>query len=166
MLLLGLFCPGRAFGGMLFYTTFLAGLSEELLFRGFAFGLLVQLGRMRVWSAAILTGVIFGLVHLVNVGVRDLPLSGQVPWIGMIALGGVLYAWLFWRWRYNLWLVITLHTLMNLWWGVFELDASTLGSWGATASRVLTIALAITITELAARGRRFSGLIQPGASEV
>lgn len=147
MLLVGLTSPGEEDLSMLFYSTAQAGFFEELLFRGFAFGLLVQLARWRVWPAAVLTGAIFGLIH-VRPYTWD-ALASQWGGLAFIGLGGVLYAWLFWRWRWNLWFVIALHTFMNLWWGLWDLGESSLGGWAMWASRVLAVGLAIWISELA-----------------
>lgn len=154
MLALGLLSPLRTDLDDLFYTTAQAGFFEELLFRAFAFGLLVQLGRVRVWPAAVLTGAIFGAIHLT--AYTPAALQREFVWIAIIALGGTLYAWLYWRWRWNLWVVIALHAFMNLWWGIWDLGDNSLGPWAATAARVLTIASAITLTELAAKGERFA----------
>lgn len=152
MLAVGLLSPRQDDLSRLFYGTVQAGFFEEWFFRAFAFGLLVQLGGMRVWPAAVLIGTVFGSVHL-SAYTTD-AISDEFAWVALIGLGGVLYAWLFWRWRWNLWLVIGLHTFMNLWWGVFDLDKNTLGGWAATASRVASIGLAITLTEFMANRQR------------
>lgn len=62
-----------------------APFSEELFFRGFLFGGLR--GRMPLWPAAVVSGLVFGLVHLPGG-----PL--QVP---PLAVFGVLLAWLYER---------------------------------------------------------------------
>ncbi|RMH25522.1 MAG: CPBP family intramembrane metalloprotease [Planctomycetota bacterium] len=159
MLALGLLSPPSPDRDLLFYGTVQAGFFEEWFFRAFAFGLLIQLGRMRLWPAAVLTGTIFGLVHLRGYSLSAL--TGQWTGLAFIGLGGVMYAWLFWRWRWNLWVVIALHTFMNLWWGLFELGDNSLGPWAATASRVITIGLAITLTEFMVKSVRFGRLFPP-----
>ena len=62
-----------------------APISEEVFFRGFLFGGLR--GRMSFWPAAILSGLLFGLVHLPGGAL-------QVP---PLAVFGVLLAWLYER---------------------------------------------------------------------
>ena len=159
MLALGWLSPASPDRGRLFYGTVQAGFFEEWLFRAFAFGLLVQLARMRLWPAAMLTGAIFGLVHLR--GYTPTALAEQWGGLVFIGVGGAMYAWLFWRWRWNLWVVIGLHTFMNLWWELFELRENSLGPWAVTASRVATIALAITLTEFMANSDRLGRLFPP-----
>ncbi len=159
MLMLGLLSPPSPDRDLLFYGTVQAGFFEEWFFRAFAFGLLIQLARMRLWPAAVLTGAIFGLVHLRGYSLEAF--AGQWTGLAFIGLGGVMYAWLFWRWRWNLWVVIALHTFMNLWWELFELGDNSLGPWAATASRVVTIALAITLTEFMVKSVRFGRLFPP-----
>jgi membrane protease YdiL (CAAX protease family) len=154
MLALGFLSPEQTDTSDLFYTTVQAGFVEELLFRGFAFGMLVQLGRVRVWPAAILTGVVFGAVHLSSFNTEAV--QREFVWIAMIAVGGVLYAWLFWRWKWNLWVIIALHLFMNLWWGVWDLGENTLGPWAVTVARVMTLTLAVTLSEFAAKSERLA----------
>jgi membrane protease YdiL (CAAX protease family) len=62
-----------------------APVSEEIFFRGFLFGGLR--GRMSFWAAAIVSGLLFGLVHLPTG-------PAQVP---PLAVFGVLLAWLYER---------------------------------------------------------------------
>jgi membrane protease YdiL (CAAX protease family) len=62
-----------------------APVSEEIFFRGFLFGGLR--GRMSFWAAALVSGVLFGLVHLPTG-------PAQVP---PLAVFGVLLAWLYER---------------------------------------------------------------------
>ena len=154
MLVLGLTSPRQTDTADLFYTTVQASFVEELLFRGFAFGMLVQLARARVWPAAILTGLAFGTIHLS--GFSPATVQREFLWVAIIALGGILYAWLFWRWKWNLWMVIGLHLFMNLWWGIWDLGQNALAPWAVTVARVLTITLAVTLTEFAARNERFA----------
>ena len=77
-----------------------APVSEELFFRGFLFGGLR--GRMSFWGAAVVSGVVFGLVHLPGG-----PL--QVP---PLAVFGVLLAWLYER-TGSLWPPILMHAIQN-----------------------------------------------------
>jgi uncharacterized protein len=63
-----------------------APISEELFFRGFLFGGLR--GRMTFWPAALVSGVFFGLIHL---------LGGSWEVIAPLAAFGVLLAWLYER---------------------------------------------------------------------
>lgn len=161
MLALGLMTPTRELTRDVVYTTALAGLSEELLFRAFAFGLLVQCARVRLWPAAILTGIVFGLIHLVVASVQAKPLGDQIGWIGFIALGGVLYAWIYAKSGWNLWLVIALHAAMNFWWAFFDLNANPVGVTGATMARVLCVVLAMGAAQRLGRVPRAPGSTIP-----
>lgn len=128
------------------YKTLLPGIAEEIFYRAFAFGLLVQLARWRLWNAAIFTGIVFGLAHIDFSPDPEQTILGQLNFgIALIALGGVLYAWLYARADWNLWIVIALHFAMNLWWHLFslaELEIPNPGLW-LTLSRVLSVSLAI-----------------------
>lgn len=143
-----------AMGGMkddteyrfLYRGTLVAALNEEFVFRAFGFGLLVQAARVGLWPAAIITGVLFGAVHLDFTPDEGQTILGQVDlFLLLTTLGGVLYAWLYHRIGYNLWFVIALHLFMNLWWGIFDVGGSPLGGFGATLSRVLCVTAAIVL---------------------
>ena len=144
-LLFGSFGPDEAALGIVFSAA-VWPLAEELLFRGYAFGQLHRRAGLGLWPAAIGTGLIFGAVHLGQTSVRDLPLSGEIGTVAIIGLGGLLYAWLFARWDFNLWVPFALHGFMNLWWGLFTLAENPLGGWFPNLLRVLTVLLAIGLT--------------------
>lgn len=121
-------------------------LAEEILYRGYAFKQFYQSSGVGFWAAAVLTGLVFGLVHLGQASVQKLPLSGEIGTVALISVGGIVYAWLFTKWEFNLWIPFGMHMFMNLWWNVFDLADSPLGGWGANLLRVLTIVLAIILT--------------------
>lgn len=101
-----------------FTWIFIAGMFEELVYRGFVFG---QLFRYARW--------------------------GFLPAALLAALGSIFFSWLYVEWNYNLWSVIWLHTLMNLPWIVFRVSTSgAVGDIGANALRLCTIILAIGLT--------------------
>ena len=101
-----------------FTWIFIAGMFEELVYRGFVFG---QLFRYARW--------------------------GFLPAALLAALGSIFFSWLYVEWNYNLWGVIWLHTLMNLPWIVFRVSTSgAVGDTGANALRLCTIILAIGLT--------------------
>jgi len=128
---------------------FLAGvwpLAEEILFRGYFFRQLHRYAAWGFWTAALTTGIVFGAVHLLNASVQRLPLSGEIGVVAIIGVGGVFYAWLFVRWEDNLWVPFGMHMFMNLWWEVFAVDETALGTWFANILRLLTVVLAIVLT--------------------
>ena len=77
---------------------------------------------------------------------QRLPLSGEIGVVAIIGVGGVFYAWLFVRWEDNLWVPFGMHMFMNLWWEVFAVDETALGTWFANILRLLTVVLAIVLT--------------------
>jgi membrane protease YdiL (CAAX protease family) len=129
-------------------TVMLGPLAEEVLFRGFLFKQLLTRARWPLPWAIGVSAVAFALTHYRNV---DLELAGQIirlslgldprglgqvlSWTGgtilVLAPGGALFAWIFYRFG-SLWPAIGLHACLNLWWmvshgpdarGVFTLDA-------------------------------------------
>ena len=96
--------------------------------------------------AAVLTGAIFGLLHLAQASVQQLSLSGEIGTVLLIGVGGIFYAWLYVRWDFNLWVPFGMHMFMNGWWAVFEMADNPLGGWVPNALRLLTVGIAIAIT--------------------
>lgn len=141
----------------LYQGTLVAAFNEELAFRAFGFGLLVQAARMKLWPAAVVTGILFGAIHI-----DFTPSETETIWdqlnvfLLLTTLGGVLYAWLFHRTRFNLWFVMSIHFFMNLWWAALDVDGSFMGGIGATLSRVLCVTMAILL----------SIYLYPGASTI
>lgn len=144
MLALGLASPLMPANKYLVFSTIFPGFTEELVYRAIGFGLLVQIARMNLWVAAVLTSVAFGLAHINFTPDPGETIIGQLGfWIAMIALGGFMYAWIYAGARWNLWVVIALHAGMNLWWELFDLTKSPLGGWGATIARIVSVGLVV-----------------------
>ena len=78
----------------------LAALSEEMFFRGFVFSGLRS--RMSVWPAAVISGLVFGLVH------APTGITTVIP----LAVFGVALAWLYDR-TGSLWPSVTAHAINN-----------------------------------------------------
>lgn len=145
MLVLGLlsdsFTPSRV---EVIHGAISPGLTEEIFYRALLFGLLVQMGRTPMISTAVVTGIVFGLAHIDITPDEGETIVGQLNlWNALIALGGFMYAWLYFESRWNLWVVIALHAGMNLWWDMFDLSATPLGGWGATISRIAAVGLVV-----------------------
>lgn len=122
-------------------TAFFSPVAEEVLYRGYAFG---QLYRRAGWSfpaAVLIPTVFFSMGHLYQAQTAAQALGV----FAVTAIGSTWFAWLYARWG-NLWVPILLHSLMNVWWYVFEVDTSALGGWLANGARVLTIILSIVLT--------------------
>lgn len=99
-----------------FTWIFIAGMFEELVYRGFVFGQLFRYARWGFLPAALLAALAFGSLHLYQ---GHDPVSALTAF-GVTALGSIFFSWLYVEWNYNLWSVIWLHTLMNLPWIVFR----------------------------------------------
>ena len=84
------------------FTIIIAPVSEEIFFRGFLFPALIR--RFRVLGAIVLTGALFGIVHITSIDT-----VGIVIPIGAI---GAFFAWLYYR-TGSLWVTIASHSLFN-----------------------------------------------------
>ncbi|MCG2420481.1 CPBP family intramembrane metalloprotease [Aequorivita sp. F47161] len=119
-----------------------AGFFEELFFRGFLFGQLFKNTKLGFIPAVFFGAVYFGLLHLYQS--TDL---GELTGIFLVTfLGGILFAWVYVEWNYNIWLPIFLHLLMNLTWELFAVSHNALGGVYANVFRLLTIAFIIILT--------------------
>ena len=113
---------------------FLVGLAEELLFRGAIAQTMLEhfgAGRAGIWKACILSGVLFGASHLINL-LSSAPL-GVLIQSTVAASMGMLYAAIYFR-TGNLWVLIFVHTLQD----VNALLASGVCEGGATVSEVVS----------------------------
>ena len=128
--------------------------AEELLFRGYLFGQLNRRAGWNLWLAAIAVGVLFGALHLVNQVVKDMPIADQFGTVAIISMGGVLFAWVYAKWDCNLWVAISLHGFMNLWFSIFQMGDNPLGGWILNGSRILSGVFAVLITLYFLRKRR------------
>lgn len=129
-----------------------AALFEELYFRGFLFGQLFRYTKLGFIPAVILGAILFGLVHLYQ-GKE----TSEIIGIFLVTFsGGLLFAWLYAEWNYNLWVPIFLHLFMNLSWDLFNVDDSALGGHYANIFRMATIALSIILTIIYKRRRGWS----------
>ena len=122
------------------------GFVEEVLFRGFAFGLLRWGAGWSFPAAMTSTAVFFGSAHLPGAilgGHMDQALGAAV----LTGVGGGWFAWLYERWDRSLWLAIAAHVFMNLWWVSFTAGPTAVGGGpGATWGRVAAIALITVAT--------------------
>jgi len=115
---------------------------EEFVYRGLAIGVLVRFCGWHWLPACLLPAVFFGLGHW---GQGDDPASIA----GIVALtgfGGLLFGWLFVRWRFNLWPSMFLHIGLNTLWLVFDLGENALGGWLGNVMRIGVLLIAIAAT--------------------
>lgn len=119
-----------------------AGFFEELYFRGFLFGL-----PFRKTKLGFILSVLFGALYFASLHLYQSNEINELLGIFMITfLGGILFAWVYAEWNFNIWMPICLHLLMNLAWEVFSISDNAIGSMYANIFRFLTIALVIILT--------------------
>jgi membrane protease YdiL (CAAX protease family) len=158
-----LFATPMLLGGILFFqfhkdlepeqliaSTFIAGLVEELFFRGFLFGQLFRHTRLGFIPSILGGAVIFAIGHLY----QSKELIELIGVFVVTFLGAILFAWLYVEWNFNLWIPLFMHTFMNLAWALFDMAPNAGGHINSNILRALTIILAIVITILC-RKRRF-----------
>lgn len=119
-----------------------AGFFEELYFRAFLFGMVYRFTRIGFIPAIFLGALLFATGHLH----QSREISVLIGVFLTTTMGAILFAWLYCEWKYNLWVVIFMHALMNLAWMLFAVSTNALGGQGANIFRLLTIALAIIFT--------------------
>jgi len=135
----------------------IAPVAEEVLFRGYLFKQLYRRAGWSFWSAVGLSAALFGLVHAHHVfGQGGARLLAEVA---ITAAGGAFFAWLLKQWSDNLWVPIGAHAAMNLWWEVFDVDSTAIGTRAGNVARLLFIGTAIEMTIHRTRRLRRSAAI-------
>lgn len=127
-----------------------AGFFEELYFRGFLFGQLFKNTSLGFILSVFFGALYFGLIHLYQS-------TDVVELFGIFTitfLGGILFAWVYAEWNFNIWVPIFLHMLMNLFWELFSVSDTALGGMYANIFRLISIALIIVLTLLYKRKKR------------
>jgi len=119
-----------------------AAFFEELYFRGFFFGQLFRYTSLGFIPSVILGALVFGLLHLYQ----------GSEWTDILGIflvtfsGGILFAWAYAEWNFNLWVPVFLHFFMNLSWDLFSISDDALGTVYGNVFRAMTIALIIILT--------------------
>ncbi len=128
----------------LFLGAVFPGLFEELVYRGFLFGILHRYCNWRFIWAALPAAVLFTVGHFYQAhgfgaGLQVFCVTG---------LGSLFFSWLYMKWDNNLWVPISFHISMNAIWVLIPIaDATTsVGNVTANIGRLLTIVLAISLT--------------------
>lgn len=123
------------------FSSGVAPITEEILFRGFAFWMLYRYAGWSFWLASLFPAVVFGYAHLY----QSPDLLEATGIFAITAVGSVWFSWLLLKWD-NLWVPIVVHALMNLWWDIFDVDNSALGGALANVARIAVILLSIVAT--------------------
>ena len=125
---------------LLFLTVF-SPFIEELEYRGFGVRQLQRGTGWPFWLVVWPSAILFGLGH-VEKGQGFQEMAGLFFLTGS---GGVLVAWLVYRWQ-SLWVPVALHICMNLWWELFSVARTAIGGRFPFALQALTMLLAILAT--------------------
>lgn len=134
----------------------LPGIAEELLFRAFLFGFLFRYAGWGFLPAALLSALIFGFEHVYQGGDALQALGIAV----LTGVGGLWWAWLLVEWRWNLWVPIAFHVLLNAYWSAFDVADDAVGPAMSVVLRLACIALSVAATLALARrrgGRQVTG---------
>ena len=99
--------------------------------------------------AALINAALFGIGHWF----QGAMLAEAVMASLFTAVGGLWFAWLFVVWQHNLWLVVTLHTVMNACWAIWQVVTTAAGDQFANLLRLSTIMLSVVVTLLLQRQR-------------
>lgn len=137
-------------------SALLPGIAEELLFRAFLFGFLYRFAGWGFIPAALLSSLVFGLEHVYQGGDAVEALGIAV----LTGIGGLWWSWLLVEWRWNLWVPIAFHVLLNAYWTVFDVADNALGTGISVVLRLACIALSVAVTVALARrrgGRQVTG---------
>lgn len=127
---------------ILLISVLAAAFFEELYFRAFLFGQLFRYTRLGFLPSVLIGALLFGFVHLYQS--NDM---GELIGIFLVTFsGGILFAWVYTEWDYNLWVPIFLHLLMNLSWEMFSVSENAFGGAYSNIFRMITIALIILLT--------------------
>lgn len=131
-----------AFLDILFWS-FISAFAEELLFRGFLFGLLFRVLRIGFFPSIITVSILFAIGHIY----QGNDLNSILGVISITFIGSLIFGWLYIEWDSNLWVPIGTHILMNLYWSIFDIEATNaIGGWGANIFRFMTVVLIIVLT--------------------
>lgn len=145
--------------GAIVGTSVIGPFAEEVLFRGLLFRQFLRRGgRSVVWSVAV-SALLFGSAHLtLFVGFSHGHFS-YAPWpdsyineFAVTMLGGVLLAWIVYRWD-SLWPAIGVHAALNLSWQLMQ-DSVDVTWFTATMMRLAAITIAIYVTWRSTRARQ------------
>ncbi len=117
-------------------------ITEEVVYRGLAIGVLVRLCGWSMWAACLWPAIFFGAVHVW----QGEDFGSILGVVAITALGGLLFGWLFVRWRFNLWPPILLHVGLNALWLIFDLGENAIGGWLGNGMRLSVVAIAIAAT--------------------
>jgi uncharacterized protein len=116
--------------------------SEELFYRGLAIAALVRLCAWRWWLACLWPALFFAIAHFA----QGKDWQSALGIVAITGAGGMLFGWLFVRWRFNLWPAILLHVGLNSLFLCFDLGENALGGWLLNGMRIGVVLIAVWVT--------------------
>ena len=123
-------------------SAILPGISEEVLFRCFLFGVLFRVAGWGFLPAAILGALIFGLAHLY----QGKAILDSLAVVGITSVAGLWWAWVYVEWDYNPWVPIGFHIFMNGWFVIFTVSNSAILPIVGEIARVSVVLISIAVT--------------------
>ena len=121
-----------------FLVSLMAGVFEEIIFRGYLFGQFFLKCRWPYVWASIIPAIVFGMGHLYQA--HD-PLAAALTFL-VTAFGSFYFGWLFIEWNRAIWVAMSLHFFMDLAWMWFPVSG---GEYGATGNLVTNIGRLVTL---------------------
>ncbi len=125
------------------FSVFIAPFMEEVLFRGYLFGMLFKKEQWGFIPASFIAAVLFGIGHLYQAH----NLSGAAGTFLVTFVGSAWFCWLYTEFENNLWIPIWLHVLMNMSWTVYQTNVpGAVGSNITNLFRLITIIITVVYT--------------------
>lgn len=137
-------------------------ISEEILYRGIAVGVLVRACGWHWLPACLWPALFFGVVH----AGQGQDLGSTLGVVAVTGAGGLLFGWLFVRWNFNLWPPILLHVGLNGLWLVFGLGDDAIGGLVGNGLRLGIVLVAILATIRLAPGANAAHSRSPTTSSA
>ncbi|MCG8525275.1 MAG: CPBP family intramembrane metalloprotease [Opitutales bacterium] len=134
-----------------------AAFFEELYFRSFLFGMLYRNTKLGFIPGIVLGSLVFASGHLY----QSQDPATLIRVFMVTFMGGLLFAWVFAEWKWNLWVPVFLHLFMNLSWMLFDVANNAWGNNMANLFRVLTIAFIILGTIIIKKRKKMAFEIRP-----
>ena len=127
-------------------SCFCTGFFEEMAFRGCAFMLLLKKrtqSRAKIFLAILLSSVVFGVIHFVNVFFGVSP-AAVLMQIGYSALIGALCSLVLLLTR-NIWLCVILHATYNFCGGLIDLEKAAESVQWTSSQMIFTAVVAVIV---------------------
>lgn len=122
-------------------------LSEELLFRGYLFGQLYRRAGWPFWAAALVNAVPFVAGHFYQLSGSGWELVVSLAeLLLLVGVSALFAAWVYVRWECNLWVVIFIHALLNLYSTIFATSGTSGFGWVDNVAWLATLILVVVGT--------------------